>query len=60
MTLCADSVRDRPERASTLFIGAGYRITRHPMQVGKLFVLPGWAVFLSTPLAWPGPLRRWL
>ena len=46
----------RPERASALVTDGVYRLTRNPMYVGMLLVLLGWAVFLSAPLAWPGPL----
>jgi protein-S-isoprenylcysteine O-methyltransferase Ste14 len=46
----------KPQRASSLVTSGVYRVTRNPMYVGVLFVLVGWAIFLSA--AWPflGPV----
>jgi protein-S-isoprenylcysteine O-methyltransferase Ste14 len=45
-----------PQRTSSLVTSGVYRVTRNPMYVGLLFVLVGWAVFLSA--VWPllGPV----
>lgn len=37
----------KPEKASSLIIAGPYYYTRNPMYVGMLFVLVGWAVYLS-------------
>jgi protein-S-isoprenylcysteine O-methyltransferase Ste14 len=41
----------RPETASSLVVSGIYRFTRNPMYLGLLFVLLGWAVFLSNAVA---------
>jgi protein-S-isoprenylcysteine O-methyltransferase Ste14 len=46
----------RPERASTLVTGGVYRLTRNPMYVGMACLLTAWALAVSSPLAWLGPL----
>ena len=46
----------KPETTSSLVCSGIYRITRHPMYVGLLFVLVAWAVFLSSAWALLGPL----
>ncbi len=46
----------RPARASTLVVGGVYAITRNPMYVGLLFLLLGWAVYLSAAPAFAGPI----
>ena len=45
-----------PERASALVVTGVYAITRNPMYVGLLFLLLGWAVYLSAWLAFSGPI----
>jgi protein-S-isoprenylcysteine O-methyltransferase Ste14 len=50
----------KPDSASSLVSSGVYTITRNPMYVGLLFVLVGWAVFLSSPLALVGPLAFFL
>lgn len=50
----------RPESASSLVSSGVYAITRNPMYLGLLFVLAGWAVFLSSPWALAGPLAFFL
>ena len=45
-----------PERASVLVVTGVYAITRNPMYVGLLFLLLGWAVYLSTWPAFAGPI----
>ena len=45
----------RPQSTSSL-VGSGvYRLTRNPMYVGLAFMLCGWAVFLWSWWALPGP-----
>ena len=46
----------KPETTTSLVCSGIYRITRHPMYVGLLFVLVAWAVFLSSAWALLGPL----
>ncbi|MEJ8816106.1 isoprenylcysteine carboxylmethyltransferase family protein [Variovorax ureilyticus] len=46
----------KPETASSLVTSGIYRVTRNPMYVGLLFVLVGWAAFLSAPWALAGPV----
>ena len=46
----------KPESASALVSSGVYAITRNPMYVGLLFVLVGWAIFLSSPWTLAGPL----
>jgi protein-S-isoprenylcysteine O-methyltransferase Ste14 len=41
----------KPEATSSLVVSGVYAFTRNPMYLGFLFVLVGWAVFLSTALA---------
>ena len=41
----------RPETASSLVVSGIYRFTRNPMYLGLLVVLLGWAVFLSSAVA---------
>jgi len=40
-----------PQSASALVVSGIYRFTRNPMYVGFLFVLLGWAVWLSNGLS---------
>jgi protein-S-isoprenylcysteine O-methyltransferase Ste14 len=46
----------RPQAASTLVDVGVYRWTRNPMYVGLALILCGWAVFLGSWWALPGPL----
>jgi len=46
----------KPETTSSLVTAGVYRFTRNPMYVGVALILLAWAVFLSSPLALPGPL----
>lgn len=46
----------KPEMASSLVRSGVYRITRNPMYLGLLFILIGWALFLSSAWALLGPL----
>jgi protein-S-isoprenylcysteine O-methyltransferase Ste14 len=46
----------KPDSASSLVSTGVYRYTRNPMYVGLLFVLIGWAIFLSAPLSLLGPV----
>jgi protein-S-isoprenylcysteine O-methyltransferase Ste14 len=41
----------KPEATSSLVVSGVYAFTRNPMYLGFLFVLVGWAVFLSNALA---------
>lgn len=41
----------KPDKASKLVTSGIYRFTRNPMYLGMLFVLVGWAVFLSNVLS---------
>ena len=41
----------KPETASAVVASGVYRFSRNPMYVGVLFLLAGWAVFLSHALA---------
>ncbi len=45
-----------PERASALVTRGVYRITRNPMYVGMLFLLLAGAVWLSSGVAFAGPV----
>jgi protein-S-isoprenylcysteine O-methyltransferase Ste14 len=45
----------RPETSSALVSGGIYSRTRNPMYLGMLFVLAGWAVYLSALWPWAGP-----
>lgn len=40
-----------PEKSSSLVTTGVYMFTRNPMYLGLLFVLTGWAIFLSNALA---------
>ncbi len=46
----------KPGDASSLVTNGVFRFTRNPMYVGLLLVTIGWAVFLSAPWAFAGPL----
>lgn len=46
----------KPETASCLVTSGVYRFTRNPIYVGLALVLLAWAVFISTALAFIGPL----
>ena len=45
----------RPQSTSSLVDRGVYRLTRNPMYVGLAFMLCGWAVFLWSWWALPGP-----
>ncbi len=42
-----------PEASSSLVSWGIYKVTRNPMYLGLLFVLTGWAIFLSNPFPFP-------
>jgi len=46
----------KPENSTTLVTSGIYRITRNPMYVGLTLVLVGWAAFLWSAWALPGPV----
>jgi protein-S-isoprenylcysteine O-methyltransferase Ste14 len=46
----------KPETTSSLVTDGVYRFTRNPMYVGLALVLLAWALFVSSPLAFLGPL----
>jgi protein-S-isoprenylcysteine O-methyltransferase Ste14 len=46
----------RPGRSTALATRGVYRVTRNPMYVGMVFLLLAWAVFLSAPLPFAGPV----
>lgn len=46
----------KPDAVSSLVTSGIYRITRNPMYLGVLFVLVGWAAFLSAPWSLLGPV----
>ena len=46
----------KPETASALVVNGIYRYTRNPMYVGFGLALAGWAIYLSAPLAFFGPV----
>jgi protein-S-isoprenylcysteine O-methyltransferase Ste14 len=50
----------KPESASSLVRSGIYRVTRNPMYVGLLMVLVAWAVFLSAPVSFLGPVAFFL
>jgi protein-S-isoprenylcysteine O-methyltransferase Ste14 len=45
----------KPQSTSALVEGGVYRLTRNPMYVGLVLLLCGWAVYLWTWWALPGP-----
>ena len=45
-----------PEKASSVVTGGIYGYTRKPMYVGLTSVLVGWAIWLSVPWAFLGPV----
>ena len=45
-----------PQAASSLVVGGIYKLTRNPMYLGLSLVLLGWAVFLWSAWALPGPV----
>ena len=45
-----------PEAASSVVTSGIFGYTRNPMYVGLIFVLTGWAVWISVPWAFPGPV----
>ena len=46
----------KPDTTSALVCSGISGVTRNPMDVGLLFVLVAWAVFLSSAWTWLGPL----
>ncbi len=46
----------KPGDASSLVTNGVFRFTRNPMYLGMLLVIIGWAVFLSAPWVFAGPL----
>jgi protein-S-isoprenylcysteine O-methyltransferase Ste14 len=46
----------KPEIASSLVTSGAYRFTRNPMYLGLCLLLVAWALFLSSLLAFVGPL----
>lgn len=46
----------KPETANALVVDGIYRYTRNPMYLGVTIALAGWAVYLTAPLAWLGPV----
>lgn len=46
----------KPENSTTLVTSGIYRVTRNPMYVGLTLVLVGWAAFLCSAWALPGPV----
>ena len=46
----------KPQTASKLVTTGVYRITRNPMYVGMLLLLVSWAICLSSPSAFLGPV----
>lgn len=46
----------KPETATSLISSGVYGLSRNPMYVGLVFVLTGWAIFLSAVLALLGPI----
>lgn len=45
-----------PGKATSIVTSGVYRVTRNPMYLGLLFVLVGWAVYLSNLVALAGPI----
>ena len=45
-----------PEKASSVVTGGVYSYTRNPMYVGLTALLVGWAIWLSTPWVFLGPV----
>jgi len=45
-----------PEKASSVVTGGVYSYTRNPMYVGLTALLAGWAIWLSTPWVFLGPV----
>jgi protein-S-isoprenylcysteine O-methyltransferase Ste14 len=45
-----------PEKASSVVTGGVYNYTRNPMYIGLTAVLLGWAVWLSVPWVFLGPV----
>ena len=43
-----------PDASSSVVTTGVYRLSRNPMYVGMLFILIGWAFYLSHALAWLG------
>ena len=50
----------KPESSSSLVRSGIYGVTRNPMYVGLLLLLVAWAVFLSTPATFLGPVTFFL
>ena len=46
----------RPANASSLVTSGVFRFTRNPMYLGLLLLLAGWSVYLSSVLAFAGPV----
>jgi len=46
----------KPGSTSSMVVSGVYRVTRNPMYVGLVFILCGWAVYLWSWWALPGPL----
>ena len=46
----------KPETTSALVVNGVYRYTRNPMYVGFALALAGWAIYLSAPLTFFGPV----
>ena len=46
----------KPEKASSVVSGGIYSYTRNPMYVGLTAVLAGWAIWLSVPWVFLGPV----
>lgn len=46
----------KPSKSSSLVSTGVYRLTRNPMYLGVVFILIGWAVFLSSVWLLLGPL----
>jgi protein-S-isoprenylcysteine O-methyltransferase Ste14 len=46
----------KPEKTSVLVTAGPYRFSRNPMYAGLLLILLGWGLFLSSAIAFLGPL----